>query len=135
MVNSLIRSVVDVAAVVTSVFTAAFEPIDVAVVDNVVSVAVVVTITLAVVVSTMSVPKLTVNFGAIELDVGCDGDVNSSVDAIAEEEEEVVVEEVDDVDDDDDDVGVVVDDDDDAISVTISSELCYRLIKCARVCM
>lgn len=77
--------------------------------------------TLAVVVSTDSVPMLTVNFGAFELDVGCEGDVSSSVDAMVEEE---VVEEVDDDDGDDEDGGVGIGVVDDAISVSNSSGFC-----------
>lgn len=116
MLISLVRSVADVAAVVASVsrtLFAALEPTDVAVVDDR-SVAAVAT--LAVVVTADCVPRLTVSFGAVELDAGCEGDVSSSVDAMAEEE---VVEEVD-VDDDDVGAGVVGD----TFSVTNSSGLC-----------
>lgn len=100
-----------VASVSRTLF-AVLEPTDVAVVDDnsVTAVA-----TLAVVVTTDSVPILTVSFGAVELDAGCDDDVSSSVDAMVEEE---VVEKVD---VDDDDVGVV----EDTFSVTNSSGLCY----------
>lgn len=115
MVCSLVRSAVDEAAVDSSVSRtvfAALELTDVAEVDDDL---VTVATTLAVVVSTDSVPMLTVNFGAFELDVGCEGDVSSSVDAM--------VEEVDD-DDDDEDGGVGIGVVDDAISVSNSSGFC-----------
>lgn len=110
----MIRCVVDVVGVVASVSRTVFavlEPIDVAVVDD----DSVTTAVFAIVVSTDSVSRLTVSFGAVELDVGCDGDVSCSVDAMVEEEV------VDDGDDDGGAVAVV----DDAFSVTNSSELCY----------
>lgn len=116
MVCSLVRSVADEAAVVASVcriVLATLEPTDVTLVgDDSVTVA----ITLAVVVFTDSVPMLTVNFGAFELDVGCEGDVSSSVDAMVEEE---VVEEVD-----DDDGGVGIGVVDGVVSVSNSSGFC-----------
>lgn len=116
MLISLVRSVADVAAVVASLSRTLFvalEPTELAVDgDNSVAAAA----TLAVVVTTVCVPRLTVSFGAVGLVAGCEGDVSSSIDAMAEDE---VVEEVD-ADDDDVGVGVV----EDSFSVTNSSGLC-----------
>lgn len=121
VVTSLVRSVVDVAAVVASVLRTVFttlEPIDVAVVDDD-SVATTMA-TLVVGVSTNS--GFTLIFGAVELDVDCEGDLGSSVVAMVEEE---LIKEVDDDDDEDDDDGCDDDVVGDAFSVTNSSGLCY----------
>lgn len=95
------------AAMVDSVSRTIFavlEPTDVAVADDdsVAAVAILVVFVVVVVVVVGSTNSwLTVNFGAVELDVCCEGDVNCSVDAMVKE----VVEEADDDDEDDDDDG------------------------------
>lgn len=99
---SVVRSVVDVAVMVVSVSRtvfAALEPTDVAVADDDSAVT---TLAVVVVVVGSTNSWVTVNFGAVEPDVCCEGDVNCSVDAMVEEE---IVEEVDDDDDEDDDDG------------------------------